>query len=62
MNQKTFNSTAGTIFLIISILHLLRIVNGWPASIGAFAVPIWLSWVAVAVAGFLAYHGLKKRG
>jgi len=34
-------------------------VNGWPADIGGFVVPMWLSWVAVPLAGYLAYHGLK---
>lgn len=61
MNQKIFNLTTGTIFLIIGILHFLRVLNSWPVNIGIFTVPMWLSWIAVALAGYLAYHGLKRR-
>jgi len=59
MSQKSYYTITGAVFLIIAILHLLRIVNGWPADIGGFIVPMWLSWIAVLLAGYLAYHGLK---
>jgi len=59
MSQKTYYCATGTIFLIIAVLHLYRVVRGWEASIGGWPVPLWLSWVAVAVAGCLAYNGLK---
>ena len=59
MSQKSYYLTTGAVFLVIAILHLLRIVNGWPADIGGFVVPMWLSWVAVPLAGYLGYHGLK---
>jgi len=62
MNQKSYYLTTGAVFLTIAVLHLLRVVNGWPASISTFVVPVWLSWVAVLVAGYLAYQGLKNRG
>ncbi len=61
MNQKSLNVITGTIFLVIGILHLLRIINTWPVSISTFTVPMWASWVAVLVSGCLAYHGLKKK-
>ncbi len=59
MKQKTFSSVAGAIFAVIAVLHLLRAVMGWPASIGSFAVPMWLSWVAILVSAFLAYSAFK---
>lgn len=61
MSQKSYYATTGTVFLIIAILQLLRVLNGWPAFIGTFVVPMWLSWVAVLLAGYLAYQGLKKK-
>ena len=59
MNQKSYYLTTGAVFLVIAILHLLRIVNGWPANISGFVVSMWLSWGAVPFAGYRAYHGLK---
>lgn len=61
MNQKTYNIVTGVIFLIIVILHLLRIILGWSATIGTIVIPIWLSWIALVVAGYLVYQGLKSK-
>jgi len=62
MSQKSYYSTTGAIFLIITALHLLRVLNGWEVSISTFIVPMWISWVAVVLAGYLSYQGLKKKG
>lgn len=61
MNSKTYSLISGIIFLIVGIVHLLRVLNDWPLSISDFSVPMWASWVGVVVAGYLAYSGLKKR-
>ena len=62
MNQKTFLSISGVIFGVIAVMHLARIVQGWPAQIGTFEVPTWLSWLAMAVAGYLAVSACRLRG
>jgi len=59
MSQKTFCLTAGVIFGMIAVLHLLRLVFGWAAQIGGWVAPGWISIVALLVAGFLAYEGLR---
>lgn len=61
MSQKKFYLTTGSIFLVIAVLHLLRIFNSWSATINNFVVPMWASWLAVIIAGCLSYQGLKKR-
>ena len=61
MDQKTFNKTTGVIFAVVTIVHLLRALNGWDVNIGDFALPMWTSWVTVVVAGTLSYHGLGRR-
>jgi len=47
------------IFSLIAVLHALRIFFRWPAQIGSFSIPIWLSVIAVLVAGLLAYANWK---
>ncbi|MEK7176672.1 MAG: hypothetical protein AAB719_00010 [Patescibacteria group bacterium] len=59
MDQKSYYYVTGTVFLIIAVLHFLRLIYGWPANIGTFVVPMWLSWAALVFAGYLAYQGLK---
>ncbi len=62
MTQRTFNTVAGTIFLTIAALHGLRLLLSWQASVGGWYVQMWVSWAALALAGFLAYTAftLKK--
>jgi hypothetical protein len=59
VNQKTYNGIAAALFLIIALLHLLRIVFGWPAEIGRVGIPMWASWLALVVTGGLAYVGFR---
>lgn len=61
MNSKKFLIISGTIFLIVGTAHFLRVLNGWPVSIGGLAIPMWLSWIVFILTGYLAYYGLKKR-
>ena len=61
MNQKTYYTLAGSIFLIVAIIHLLRIINGWVVTIDNFSMPMWASWIGIVLAGTLAYYGLKNR-
>ncbi len=59
MDKKTFSTVVGVIFSAIAILHLLRAVLGWNAVIGSFTIPMWVSWVAIIVAAYLAYSAFK---
>ena len=62
MDQRTYNIVAATLFLIIAVLHLLRVILGWPARIGGLDIPLWASWLAILVAGGLAYCGFRLSG
>jgi len=42
-----------------AIIHLLRVLMGWSANIAGWDVPVWLSLVAVVLAGYLAYSAYK---
>lgn len=59
MRHKNFISAASLIFSLIALLHLLRISYGWEATIGGWAVPRLLSWIALVAAGYLAYSGFR---
>ena len=61
MNQKTFVATAGVVFSLVAVLHALRLLLKWDAVIGGWSVPMWLSWVALALAGYLAYTAFKSK-
>lgn len=59
MSQKAFSLTTGVVFLLIAVGHLLRLIFGWEAVIAGGGVPMWASWIAFVVAGYLAYEGLR---
>ena len=44
---------SGVIFGLVAVLHLLRVVNGWPFQVGTWSVPMWPSWLGVLVPGVL---------
>ncbi len=58
MTHKNFFTISSGIFSIITVLHLTRIIYGWSAVVGGWQVPLWVSWIAVLVAGYLAYTAL----
>ncbi len=61
MNQKTYYLVTGMFFAAVAILHLFRILYGWPAVVSAFTVPMWFSWFAVIFTAYLSYCGLRKK-
>jgi hypothetical protein len=62
MNDKLFHRLAGTIFALVALLQALRIYMGWPVVIGGWSAPIWISWIALVVAGGLSYFALTLKG
>ena len=60
VDQKTYNTITAALFLIIAVAHLLRIIFGWGAQIGGLDIPVWVSWLALVVAGALAYFGFRQ--
>ena len=59
MSQRTFTIIASVIFGVVALFHVLRIFFGWPAVIGGWMVPMWLSWIGLVVAGGLSYFGIS---
>jgi hypothetical protein len=58
MTREAFCIVAGLIFAVVALLHLLRIYMDWPVVIADWSVPMWVSWIALVVAGILAIWGL----
>ena len=59
MTQQSFSTIAAAIFGVVAVLHLVRILMGWPVTIDGWSVPMWVSWVGLIVAGGLSYFGAK---
>jgi len=60
MATKNISIVSGALFAVMALLQLLRVLFGWTAQIANWQIPIWVSIIAVLVAGTLAYLNLKK--
>jgi uncharacterized membrane protein YhaH (DUF805 family) len=61
LSRETYMTVTATLFLVMAIVHLLRIIFGWQAEIGGLSIPVWVSWLGVLVAGALAYFGFTLK-
>jgi hypothetical protein len=59
MTTRLFSLITATLFSLIALLHVLRLLRGWEVTIGDVVVPLWISWIGLAVATYLAYQGFK---
>ncbi len=59
MNQRTFQLTAGVIFLLIAIGHLIRLVSRGEFIVQGVAIPMWASVIAVIFLGYLAFESFR---
>jgi hypothetical protein len=64
MSQKTFSLVAGSIFLLVAAMHVLRLVLRWEVVLNDWAVPMSVSAVAFPISAYLAFEGLRmsRRG
>ena len=61
MTSRVFARITGAVFSLVAVLHLLRLLFKWSAVIGGWTVPMWISWIGIALAGALAYAASRVR-
>ena len=59
MTQRTFFLIAAAVFSLIALGHAIRLLFGWHVMVENVVVPVWVSWIGLAIAGYLAYEGFK---
>lgn len=59
MSKQTYYYAASGVFLLVAFAHLARILNGWEVTISGVEIPMWMSSVAVVIAGYLAVSGFQ---
>jgi len=52
--NKPFTIAAVVIFGIVALMHVLRLLLGWDATIAGTEIPMWVSVAALVIAGGLA--------
>ncbi|KGI78836.1 hypothetical protein [Oleiagrimonas soli] len=52
---------SGTLFALVALLQAVRAIQGWSVQIGQVHIPVWFSWIAVAVAGGMSVWAWRSR-
>jgi hypothetical protein len=53
--MKPITNLAIAIFILIAVMHLMRLVFGWEVTLNGLVIPMWVSVMALLIAGALAY-------
>jgi hypothetical protein len=59
MAPRQYFTITLAVFVLVALLHALRILYGWDIVIGGWLLPIWGSWVALVVAIILVTATMK---
>jgi hypothetical protein len=62
MGRSSYRTVSGFVFGLIALLQGIRAVVQVPVQIGTTAIPVWVSWVAVVVAGALCVWAFRSSG
>jgi hypothetical protein len=57
MNQKTYLLICGTVFLIVALAHLTRLIAGWDIVVAGWVAPNWISVPGLIIPGCLSAWG-----
>ena len=55
LRENTYLLIVGVIFSIVTLAHLMRVLYQTDIIIFGWEVPIFLSWLGIAIAGYLTY-------
>ena len=60
--MRMYIQVTGAVFGVMALVHVIRLILNWPAQVAGWVVPIWLSWVAILVAGALCVWAFRLAG
>jgi hypothetical protein len=52
--MRAYLQISGTLFGLIALAHLLRLLRHWPINLLGHTVPLWVSWLGLVLAGGLS--------
>lgn len=59
MKSKTYFALSSFIFILVGILHLLRLFFKWPVTLGSWQAPLLASVAGALIALILGVSGLR---
>jgi hypothetical protein len=62
MGRNGYRTVSGVVFGLIALAQGIRAVMQEPVQLGTTTIPVWVSWVAVVVAGALCVWAFRSSG
>ena len=59
MTQKLYLLISGSVFALIGLFHLIRIIYQWSVQIGALGIPQWPSWLVIVAGTILSIWAFR---
>jgi len=59
MTQLTFSLVTAALFSVVALLHAVRLLRGSQVTVEGAVMPVWISWIGLAIAAYLAYQGFR---
>ena len=59
MRRSGYQTISGTVFGLITLGQGIRAVMQVPVQVGSTSIPVWVSWIAVLVAGSLSVWAFR---
>ncbi len=61
MIPRIFCFIAAAVFSLLALGHAIRLIFGWHVTVEKnMVVPVWISWIGLAIASYLAYQGIRS--
>ena len=60
MRRSGYQTMSGMVFGLITLGQGVRAVLQLPVQVGTTSIPVWLSWIAVVVAGSLCVWAFRS--
>ncbi len=62
MSNRHYLVVSATLFALVAIAHLLRLVNSLTVTVADYVVPMTVSWIGFIVPALLAVSALRLLG
>ena len=57
--MRAYLQISGTLFGLVAVGHLLRLLRHWPVDFAGYPVPLWASWLGLVLAGGLSVWAFR---
>lgn len=61
MSNNKYVAVSGAVFGVVAALQVVRLLNQWPMRVGTLDIPVWASWIGLAVAAGLCAWAFRSR-